>query len=144
MAKRLTLSKSLSNTLFRSDVDPIALKKIKSGTKIAGRGHQGLYSRINPLFREVSYSLTSSFDDVYILSDAKNRGPDAHTAFRENATEPAVANLLLDVHVDYQYRTHLNVAGTGRPIFGGGKFSVTVRDVMLALANFCELYSDGE
>lgn len=149
VAKRLTTSKKLANTLFRSDVKISALKRIEQGVSLNTREYTKKGPKdtaLNPFFRAISYSVPPEYEDVYAWTDKEYTTKCLIESFNvssEKATNPPVPPILIegfDPSTSYfsswgsggPPRT-IGVVGSGRPIFGGKHCSVTVRDVMKAL-----------
>lgn len=157
-SRAITLSKPLSEIVFRSDVLSSKLKEVKVGMKLSRESYEEddkgnmlriLYSGIHPFFGALSYSLGMDYEDVYIMTGTtfssgepeKTHNIALYKTPLDNATHPPVSSLVVELKDPKQHFVMLDskrtvkVAGTGRPLFGGKDRAVTVEDVMKA---FCK------
>lgn len=155
VAKSLTLSKYLSEIMFRDDVDPRKGSRFHD-YKGYSNGHKSHFS--NPLSSSIGYYSGDSLDQIYVLHKgneekaklprpgseeralysetkeelAKNDGMDNYQAFNENTTSPPAPKLILRKELDSGTFYH-TIKETGRPLWGGELHSVTCKGVMKAL-----------
>lgn len=164
VAKSLTLSKSLSEVMFRDDVDPRKRSRLQDYKRYSN-GHKSHFS--NPLFSSIGYCRGDSVDQIYVLHKgneakaklmypilgtlpkkeafalyserkkelAKSDGIESYKSFNENATSPPVSKLILH-DLWYPETISRTIKGSGGPLWGGKLRSVTCKDVMKALHNF--------
>lgn len=72
IAKKLTLSKSFAEILFRSDVDIAFLARVQPNTQFRDRilSSRITQKSINPLFKAMNFVICDSYDSIYISLEA--------------------------------------------------------------------------
>lgn len=155
VSKLLTLSPSLAKKTFRSDVNPKDLKSIKVGTDLAASRD---YEAVNPFLCRITGYCAEPYEDFYVFmsslfmqgQSSKTHGVEQYSARHENATNPPVSELKLDINPPSTVfagsfkKEMVKVVGSGRPLFGGKEKVVTCRDVMIAFTKYTSRFNDCE
>lgn len=148
VARILTLSKPLSAKMFRSDVNSERLDQVKNVFDDKLQKGEIKYARYgvsaglkNPILDRLDYSLHQDYSSIAMYHDncpprhecEATYGVEIHPAFLENATNPAVPSLKLEISHHQLDEFWVEVKGTGRSLFGGVEKAVTCKDVIKAL-----------
>lgn len=146
VAKALTLSKSLSPQLFRSDAAETKLAEMcKRFYHVHCKAREGL---TNPLF-DMPLKFGSERENILKASARLGRNrwersleislnKNNHTSLQENVCNPAVSVVRLwmtTVGLGGHSSDNIEVRGTGKSFFGSGKRSVTCQDMLEAVVS---------